>query len=291
MYPLNPDRYFDPNPTIRNIARDIYNEIKDLPIISPHGHVDPKLFAENKPFPNPTELFLIPDHYLFRMLFSQGIKLEDLGIPTIDGSKVETDPRKIWKIFGENYFLFNGTPSGAWLDYEFNLVFDIKEKLNGWKTPQIKSCFEPIAMAQKPVERTYLNNILEHEIGLLNTNIKIGKNKNMYPANVFTVESINALVDKIFLLPKPTKKEKGEYNDHKTVKPLAICEYLINLSAFSQNAVVLDPFVGSGTTAVAAKKMNKYYIGIDSNERYVKIAEQRLKEIDFPSNSDSFANP
>ena len=131
MYPLNPDRYFDPNPTIRNIARDIYNEIKDLPIISPHGHVDPKLFAENKPFPNPTELFLIPDHYLFRMLFSQGIKLEDLGIPTIDGSKVETDPRKIWKIFGENYFLFNGTPSGAWLDYEFNLVFDIKEKLNG----------------------------------------------------------------------------------------------------------------------------------------------------------------
>lgn len=131
MYPLNPDRFFDANPIVRNIARDIYNEIKNLPIISPHGHVDPKIFAENKPFPNPTDLFLIPDHYLFRMLYSQGIKLEDLGIPTIDGSKVESDPKKIWKIFGENYYLFNGTPSGVWLDYEFNIVFGIKEKLNG----------------------------------------------------------------------------------------------------------------------------------------------------------------
>ncbi|MBU4299192.1 site-specific DNA-methyltransferase [Patescibacteria group bacterium] len=154
----------------------------------------------------------------------------------------------------------------------------IKEKLNGWKTPQIKSCFEPIAMAQKPTEQTYLNNILKHEVGLLNTNIRIGNN--MYPANVFTVDSINELIDKTFLLPKPGKKEKGEYNDHKTVKPLAICEYLIKLSAFSKNAVILDPFVGSGTIAVAAKKLGKNYIGIDSNERYVKIAERRLKEID-----------
>ena len=154
----------------------------------------------------------------------------------------------------------------------------IREKLNGWKTPQIKSCFEPIAMAQKPTEQTYLNNILKHEVGLLNTNIRIGNN--MYPANVFTVDSINELIDKTFLLPKPGKKEKGEYNDHKTVKPLAICEYLIKLSAFSKNAVILDPFVGSGTIAVAAKKLGKNYIGIDSNERYVKIAERRLKEID-----------
>lgn len=154
----------------------------------------------------------------------------------------------------------------------------IKEKLNGWKTPQIKSCFEPIAMAQKPADQTYLNNMLKHEVGLLNTNIKIGNN--MYPANVFTVNSINELIDKTFLLPKPTKLEKGEYNDHKTVKPLAICEYLIKLSAFSKNAVILDPFVGSGTTAVAAKKLGKNYIGIDANEKYVKISEKRLKEID-----------
>ena len=154
----------------------------------------------------------------------------------------------------------------------------IKEKLSGWKTPQIKSCFEPIAMAQKPVDQTYLNNMLKHEIGLFNTNIRIGGN--MYPANVFTISSINELIDRAFLLPKPTKKEKGEYNDHKTVKPLAICEYLINLSAFSENAVVLDPFIGSGTTAVAAKKLGKNYIGIDANEKYVKISERRIKELD-----------
>lgn len=154
----------------------------------------------------------------------------------------------------------------------------IRGKLNGWKTPQIKSCFEPIAMAQKPADQTYLNNILKHGVGLFNTNVRIGDN--MYPANVFTVESINELIDKAFLLPKPTKKEKGEYNDHKTVKPLAICEYLIKLSAFAKNAVILDPFIGSGTTAVAAKKLGKNYIGIDTNEKYVKISERRLKEID-----------
>lgn len=155
---------------------------------------------------------------------------------------------------------------------------EIRNKLNGWKTPQIKSCFEPIAMAQKPADQTYLNNVLKHEVGLFNTSARIGNN--MYPANVFTVENINELIDKTFLLPKPTRKEKGEYNDHKTVKPLAICEYLIKLSAFSKNAVVLDPFIGSGTTAVAAKKLGKNYIGIDANEKYVKISEHRIRELD-----------
>ena len=163
----------------------------------------------------------------------------------------------------------------------------IREKLNGWKTPQVKSCFEPIAMAQKPADQTYLNNMLKHEVGLMNTNIKIGNN--MYPANIFTVDNINELIDKAFLLPKPTKKEKGEYNDHKTVKPLAICEYLIKLSAFSKNAVVLDPFIGSGTTAVAAKKLGKNYIGIDINEKYVKISEKRLKELN--EKPDLFETP
>ena len=79
-------------------------------------------------------------------------------------------------------------------------------------------------------------------------------------------------------MPKPTKKEKGSYNTHKTVKPLAICEYLIGLCAFAKDAVVLDPFAGSGTTAVAAKLLGKRYIGIDSNKEYVRIAEKRLKE-------------
>lgn len=128
---LNEDRFFDADVTVRKYAREIYSSVKNLPIISPHGHVDPRIFAENTPFPDPTELFLLPDHYLYRMLYSQGISLESLGIVQKDGKRGETDPRKIWQIFADNYYLFAGTPSGVWLDYEFNIVFGIKKKLNG----------------------------------------------------------------------------------------------------------------------------------------------------------------
>lgn len=128
---LNENRFFDSDPSIRSAARKLYDSVKDLPIVSPHGHVDPKIFVDNKPFPNPTELFIAPDHYVYRMLYSQGISLEELDIPQKGGVTLGKDPRNIWQIFGENYYLFNGTPSGVWLDYEFNKVFGIKEKLNG----------------------------------------------------------------------------------------------------------------------------------------------------------------
>ncbi len=128
---LHKDRFFDPSPAVRSIARTLYESVRNLPIVSPHGHVDPRLFVDNKPFPNPTELFLVPDHYIFRMLYSQGITLESLGIPRRDGSRGETDPKKVWRLFAENYHLFRGTPSGVWLDYEFSVIFGIKERLGG----------------------------------------------------------------------------------------------------------------------------------------------------------------
>ena len=128
---LNADRFFDPDPAIRKIAGELYEGVKDLPIVSPHGHVDPSILADNESFTNPTELILIPDHYIFRMLYSQGISLESLGIPTKDGNPVETDVRKIWQTFGENFYLFYATPTWAWLSHEFSVVFGIKEKLNG----------------------------------------------------------------------------------------------------------------------------------------------------------------
>ncbi|MBN2600510.1 MAG: glucuronate isomerase, partial [Candidatus Marinimicrobia bacterium] len=134
---LNPDRFFDPEPTIRGIASDLYNDVKDLPLISPHGHVDPRLFAENNPFPDPTELLIIPDHYVFRMLYSQGISMESLGIPEIDGSVGESDRRKIWRIFAENFYLFAGTPSGNWLNYELYELFDVQKKLTGATADEI----------------------------------------------------------------------------------------------------------------------------------------------------------
>jgi site-specific DNA-methyltransferase (adenine-specific) len=156
----------------------------------------------------------------------------------------------------------------------------LRQMLNGWKTPQIKSCFEPIVMAQKQYDRTLLNNMVRHGVGLLNTTLRIGQD--MFPSNVFTTERIHPRIDKHFLLPKPTKEEKGEYNTHKTVKPVAICEYLIQLSTFCRGAVVLDPFVGSGTTAVAAKRLGRKFIGIETNREYVDIALRRLQETKAP---------
>jgi glucuronate isomerase len=125
---LTANRFFDPTPAVRAVARKLYQSVKNLPIISPHGHVDPNLFVENNPFPNPTELFLIPDHYIYRMLYSQGIPMESLGVRPLDGSSTETNAKKIWKLFGENYHLFRGTPTGAWLNHEFSEVFGIKKR-------------------------------------------------------------------------------------------------------------------------------------------------------------------
>jgi glucuronate isomerase len=125
---LDEDRFFSPDKTIRNFSRKIYESVKDLPIVSPHGHVDPQIFVDNQPFPNPTKLFLIPDHYVYRMLYSQGISMESLGVSAINNEKVETDPRKTWQLFAENYHLFLGTPSANWLAYELNKIFGIEEK-------------------------------------------------------------------------------------------------------------------------------------------------------------------
>ena len=135
---LQSDRYFDPDPQQRDIARALYASIADLPLVCPHGHVDPRTFADpDFNLGTPTDLFLIPDHYIFRMLYSQGISLERLGIPTVDGGEVETDHRRIWQIFGENFHLFRGTPTGTWLTQELHSVFGVEEKLNAGSAQSI----------------------------------------------------------------------------------------------------------------------------------------------------------
>jgi glucuronate isomerase len=117
---MNPDRFFSPDPTTRDIARDLYQTVAALPIVSPHGHVDPHLFADpNATFGTPANLFIIPDHYVTRMLYSQEIPLETL---------LTGDHRKIWKLFCENFHLFRGTPSGIWLTHELTEVFGVDEK-------------------------------------------------------------------------------------------------------------------------------------------------------------------
>ena len=125
----HPDRLFPSNTFTRGLARELYENIERLPIISPHGHCDPSWFSENKRFPDPAQLFVVPDHYVFRMLASQGLTLNELGVQTLNGSDFENDPKKIWKKFSENYYLFRGTPTALWLDYSFEKVFGIEESL------------------------------------------------------------------------------------------------------------------------------------------------------------------
>ncbi|HNT22844.1 MAG TPA: glucuronate isomerase [Anaerolineales bacterium] len=126
---LSPDRLFTPEPNTRNLARELYQAVANLPLVCPHGHVDPRLFSDpNASFGSPANLFIIPDHYVTRMLYSQGISPERLGVPRLDGNAVETDHRKIWRLFCENFYLFRGTPSGIWLSHELSEVFNIKTR-------------------------------------------------------------------------------------------------------------------------------------------------------------------
>src|SRR6195952_946747 len=129
---LDANRLFPSESSARAVAVKLYETVKDLPIVSPHGHTDPRWFAENKPFPNPTALFLQPDHYIFRMLYSQGVPLEALGIPALGGqpSQVDpVDPKAAWRLFAEHYYLFRGTPTRLWLDHAFSELFDLRERL------------------------------------------------------------------------------------------------------------------------------------------------------------------
>ncbi|HVF64256.1 MAG TPA: glucuronate isomerase [Casimicrobiaceae bacterium] len=130
---FHPDRLFPADPATRHLARALYATVEKLPIISPHGHTDPRWFAYDEPFTNASALFITPDHYVFRMLYSQGIRLESLGIARKQGSgdavPVETDARKIWRTFASHYHLFRGTPTRIWLDHAFRTVFGMEERL------------------------------------------------------------------------------------------------------------------------------------------------------------------
>ncbi len=129
---LDPDRFFDPDPTQRRVARELYTSVVNLPLVCPHGHIDLDLFAdEDAVFGTPADLLIIPDHYVFRLLYSQGVSLESLGVPRVDGDPVEQDHRRIWQTFAEHFHFFRGTPTGVWLAHELVEVFGVEQKLTG----------------------------------------------------------------------------------------------------------------------------------------------------------------
>lgn len=127
---LDEDRLFPLEGRARALARSLYAGVRDLPILSPHGHTDPRWFAEDAAFPDPARLFVTPDHYVFRMLCSQGVPLADLGVPRADGGPVETDGRRIWRLFASHYPLFRATPTRLWLDHSFQTLFGIDRPLS-----------------------------------------------------------------------------------------------------------------------------------------------------------------
>jgi glucuronate isomerase len=134
---LEEDRLFDPDPATRRLARAIYDETRGLPLLCPHGHVDAAILAANRPFPEPTALLIVPDHYIFRMLYSHGISLEQIGIPRIDGSRADVEPREVWQTLAEHWYLFRGTPTGAWFDHELYDLFEVRVKLDGGTAGEI----------------------------------------------------------------------------------------------------------------------------------------------------------
>ena len=137
------ERYFSPDPAQRAMALSLYETVQNLPLICPHGHVDPRLFTDpDYQFGSPVELLIIPDHYIFRMMYSQGIAMEDMGIPRRDGGAVETDHRKIWQTICDNWYLLRGTPTYIWLRDELQDVFGIDAKINSANAQAIYDAIE-----------------------------------------------------------------------------------------------------------------------------------------------------
>jgi len=127
---LHPDRLLPADPGVRGIARRLYGGVAGLPIVSPHGHTDPAWYAEDPAFPDPAALFITPDHYATRMLYSQGVALEELGVARRDGTRAVTDGRAIWRCFARHFRLFAGTPTRLWFEHSLELVFGITERLS-----------------------------------------------------------------------------------------------------------------------------------------------------------------
>ena len=151
----------------------------------------------------------------------------------------------------------------------------LKARLQGWKTMQLKPAIEPICLAVKPAEGRLIDTMRAHDVGLLNTAQTTDSGR--MPSNIVTADPISEEYDSVFMVKKPTKVEKGDYNTHLSVKPVHLIEHLVRL--FTQDgAIVLDPFMGSGTTAVACVRTGRRYVGCEINRSYIDIITRRLTE-------------
>lgn len=186
-----------------------------------------------------------------------------------------------------NWTYTQSMPKGMSLNHLIDKMKDLsteekvklKEEYKDFKTPQIKSCFEPICVAMKPIKTTFLENEMKYKTGLIDFSNKVGLEKDKVPSNIITTEEFHDLYDKNFLISKPSKKEKGSYNTHITVKPIELIEHLIKIFS-KKNAIIVDPFLGSGTTAIACKNTERKCFGYEINEEYYEIAKKRIQDED-----------
>lgn len=153
----------------------------------------------------------------------------------------------------------------------------LKDACNNWKTLQLKPAIEPMCLAVKPIEGRYIDNFQKYGTGLMNTSEETKTGEGFFPSNIITTDNIEESMDRVFLVSKPNKKEKGEYNTHLSVKPVSLIAHLLKLFS-KEGAIILDPFMGSGTTAVACIQSKRKYIGFDINTEYIKITEKRIEE-------------
>ena len=151
---LHPDRLFSSNERERAIARTLFDTVKDLPIVSPHGHTDPRWFADNEAFPDPAALLIQPDHYLLRMLYSRGVSLEEMGIRPCGEETEAPDGEVVWARFADHYHLFQGTPTSLWFEHALSTVFDIQEscprRMRRTSTPAFKIVWGAMIFAHAP---------------------------------------------------------------------------------------------------------------------------------------------
>lgn len=153
----------------------------------------------------------------------------------------------------------------------------MKETCNNWKTPQLKPAIEPMCLAVKPIEGRYIDNFQKYGTGLMNTSEETKTGEGFFPSNIITTDKVEESMDRVFLVSKPNKTEKGDYNTHLSVKPVSLISHLIKLFT-KEGAIVLDPFMGSGTTAIACVQSKRSYVGFDINKEYIKITERRIKD-------------
>lgn len=205
-----------------------------------------------------------------RLYHSMAMAIEDAGFEIRDMLGWIYTQSQV-KAFSQNHIIENDKK----MDPEQKQA--LKDACNNWKTPQLKPAIEPMCLAVKPIEGRYIDNFQKYGTGLMNTSEETKTGEGFFPSNIITTDNIEESMDRVFLVSKPNKKEKGEYNTHLSVKPVSLIAHLLKLFS-KEGAIILDPFMGSGTTAVACIQSKRKYIGFDINTEYIKITEKRIEE-------------